>query len=67
MPTDNPDAIASGSPIDLIKSVVKPKKPFITNPAIMHFISEMPEPAAYGAKLLTSLAAVKENNAANKM
>jgi hypothetical protein len=50
-----------------MKSVVKPRKPFITKPAIMHFISEMPEPAAYGAKLLTSLAAVKENRAANMM
>jgi hypothetical protein len=50
-----------------MKSVVKPRKPFITKPAIMHFISEIPEPAAYGAKLLTSLAAVKENRAANMM
>jgi hypothetical protein len=51
----------------LIKSVVKPRKPFITNPAIIHFISEMPLPAAYGAKLLTSLAAVKENSAAKRI
>ena len=67
MPTDSPDAIASGSPIDLIKSVVKPKKPFMTNPAILHFISEMPDPAAYGAKLLTSRAAENENTAAKTM
>lgn len=66
MPTDSPEAMAIGSPIDLIRSVVKPKKPFMTNPAMMHFISEMPDPAAYGAKLLTSLAAVKENSAAQR-
>jgi hypothetical protein len=42
----------------LISNVQKPKKPFMTNPAMMHLISEMPEPAAYGAKDLTSVAAV---------
>ena len=29
--------------------VQPPKNPFITKPAKMHFISEIPEPAAYGA------------------
>jgi hypothetical protein len=50
--------MANGRPMDLINSVVAPKKPFITNPAIIHFISDIPDPAAYGAKLLTSRAAV---------
>jgi hypothetical protein len=51
----------------LINSVVNPKNPFITNPAIMHFISLIPLPAAYGAKLLTSRAAVKLNMPAKQM
>jgi hypothetical protein len=59
--------MASGRPIDLMKSVVNPRKPFITKPAMMHFISEIPDPAAYGAKLFTSLAAVNENKAAKRM
>ena len=46
MPTDKPEPMARGSPIDLIESVVKPRKPFMTNPAMMHFISEIPDPAA---------------------
>jgi hypothetical protein len=50
-----------------MNNVVAPRKPFITNPAIMHFISLIPLPAAYGAKLLTSLAAVKLNSAAKTM
>jgi hypothetical protein len=67
LPTLSPDAIASGRAILLMPSVVAPKKPFITNPAIIHFISLMPLPAAYGAKLLTSRAAVKLNTPANTM
>jgi hypothetical protein len=59
--------MASGSEIDLMNSVVAPRKPFMTKPAIMHFISEMPDPAAYGAKLLTNRAAVKENTPAKTM
>jgi hypothetical protein len=51
----------------LMHSVVAPKNPFMTNPAIMHFISLIPLPAAYGAKLLTSRAAVKLNTPANPM
>jgi len=31
----------------------------MTKPAIIHLISEIPEPAAYGANALTRLAAVK--------
>ena len=54
--------MASGSAIDLIKSVHPPKKPFITKPAMMHFISEMPDPAAYGANDLTNFAAINANN-----
>lgn len=34
---------------------------------MMHFISLMPLPAAYGAKLLTSRAAVALNTPANTM
>jgi len=51
----------------LINRVHAPKKPFMTKPAMMHFISEMPDPAAYGAKLWTKVAAVRENNAAKSM
>lgn len=53
--------MASGKARDLIISVQKPRKPFMTKPAIMHLISEMPEPAAYGAYDLTRLAAVRAN------
>jgi hypothetical protein len=49
----------SGRPIDLMNSVVAPKNPFMTKPAMMHLISEMPEPAAYGANDLTRKADVK--------
>lgn len=49
--------MASGNAIDLMRSVQAPKKPFITKPAIIHLISEMPEPAAYGANVLTRIAA----------
>lgn len=45
-PTDRPDAIANGNPIDFINNVHAPRKPFITKPAMMHLISDMPEPAA---------------------
>jgi hypothetical protein len=45
-PTERPDAMASGSAIDLIKRVQAPRNPFITKPAIMHLISEIPDPAA---------------------
>ena len=59
LPTDRPDAMESGRPTDLISSVQNPRKPFMTKPAMMHLISEMPEPAAYGAKDLTSPAEVE--------
>jgi hypothetical protein len=49
----------------LIPNVVAPRKPFMTNPAMIHFISLIPLPAAYGAKLFTRRAAVKLNTAAN--
>lgn len=39
----------------------------MTKPAMMHFISDIPDPAAYGAKLLTSIAAVNANRAENSM
>jgi len=32
--------------MDFMSNVQKPKNPFITNPAIMHLISEIPDPAA---------------------
>jgi hypothetical protein len=41
--------------------VVKPRKLFITNPAMMHLISLIPLPAAYGAKDRTRNAEVKAN------
>jgi hypothetical protein len=61
LPTERPDAIASGRATDLMAKVVKPRKPFMTNPAIIHLISEIPDPAAYGANDLTKLAEVKAN------
>jgi hypothetical protein len=53
--------MARGSATDLITNVQKPRKPFITKPAIIHLISEIPDPAAYGANDLTRLAEVKAN------
>ena len=41
------------SVILLIKKVANPKKPCMINPAKMHFISDMPEVAAYLARDLT--------------
>lgn len=38
--------MASGKQIDLINSVQNPRNPFITKPAMMHLISDMPDPAA---------------------
>ena len=40
------DAIEKGIAIDLITRVQKPRKPFMTKPAMMHLISEIPDPAA---------------------
>ena len=62
LPTERPAAIARGRVIDLISSVQAPRNPFMTKPAMMHLISEMPEPAAYGEIDLTSLAAMKANS-----
>lgn len=45
----------------LITSVQKPRKPFMTKPARIHLISEIPEPAAYFATFLTRCAATNEN------
>lgn len=53
--------MARGKASDLMIKVHQPRKPFMTNPAMMHLISEMPEPAAYGAYDLTRLAAVRAN------
>ena len=58
MPTERPDAIARGNAIDLMSKVQEPRNPFITKPAMIHLISEIPDPAAYGANDLTSLAAI---------
>jgi hypothetical protein len=41
--------MARGKQMDFISRVQKPRKPFITKPAMMHLISDMPDPAAYGA------------------
>lgn len=47
----------------LFKSNVRlPRKPFITNPARIHFISEIPDPAAYGAKVRIINAQTAANN-----
>jgi hypothetical protein len=51
--------MASGRAIDLMTKVQKPRKPFMTKPAMIHLISEIPEPAAYGAYDLTRTADVK--------
>ena len=51
--------MAKGRQIDLMSKVQKPRKPFITKPAMIHLISEIPEPAAYGAYALTRLAAAR--------
>jgi hypothetical protein len=61
-PTERPDAMASGKAIDLIRRVHAPRNPFMTKPAMMHLISEIPEPAAYGANVLTRTAAIKASN-----
>lgn len=45
----------------LMKNVAKPKKPCITNPARIHLISEIPEPAAYLARFFTKWEAMKAN------
>lgn len=42
--------------------VQKLKNPLMMNPPMMHLISDIPEPAAYGANDLTSFAAENENN-----
>jgi hypothetical protein len=44
-----------------MERVVALRKPFITNPAMIHLISEIPEPAAYGANDLTRKADMKAN------
>lgn len=51
--------MASGRHIDLINKVQNPRKPFITKPAMIHLISDMPDPAAYGAYDLTNVADTK--------
>jgi hypothetical protein len=53
--------------MDLMTKVQAPRNPFITKPAIMHLISDIPDPAAYGANDLTSVAAVNENSAAKRI
>ena len=53
--------MAKGNAIDLMSRVQNPRNPFITKPAMMHFISDIPDPAAYGANALTRLAEVKAN------
>jgi len=46
-----------------MKKVAKPRYPFIMNPARIHFISEIPEPAAYLARFLTRCEAINANMA----
>jgi hypothetical protein len=38
--------MAKGRPMDLMRKVQKPRKPFMIKPAMMHLISEIPDPAA---------------------
>jgi hypothetical protein len=45
----------------LIANVQNPRYPFMMNPARIHLISDIPEPAAYFAKDRTKWAAVNEN------
>lgn len=45
----------------LMNRVQPPKYPCMMKPAIMHLISDIPEPAAYRAKVLTKDAEIKEN------
>ena len=47
----------------LIRNVQKPRNPSMTNPEMMHLISEIPEPAACLAKAWTRRAAIKDNAA----
>src|ERR1700737_1935379 len=69
LPTLRPDAIARGSVIVFMarlilvtwrgwRYVVNPRNPFIVNPAMMHLISLIPLPAAYGANPRTKNAEV---------
>jgi len=44
-----------------MKKVSTSKKPLIIKPPRIHLISEIPDPAAYGAKALTKKAAENEN------
>ena len=67
LPIDKPEEMASGNARDLMRSVQKPRNPFITKPAMMHLISDIPEPAAYGAKDFTSRAEEKAKRAAKVM
>lgn len=48
-------------------SVSSPRNPLIMKPPRMHLISEIPEPAAYGAKLRTRYAAVNANMACGQL
>ena len=45
----------------MMKKVSTSKKPLIIKPPRIHLISEIPDPAAYGAKALTKKAAENEN------
>ncbi len=51
----------------LMKNVANPRKPCMTNPARMHLISEMPDPAAYLANDLTRWDAMNENKVFKKV
>jgi hypothetical protein len=44
-----------------MKKVSTSKNPLMINPPRIHLISEIPEPAAYGANALTKKAAENEN------
>jgi hypothetical protein len=46
---------------DVGSNVVNPRNPFMMNPAMMHFISLIPLPAAYGANPRTKNAETNAN------
>lgn len=50
------------SVILFITNVGRLKKPLMTNPAKIHLISEIPDPAAYGANDLTKNAHTNANS-----
>ena len=59
LPIARPEPIDKGRASDFITRVRAPRNPFMMKPAMMTLISDIPEPAAYGANALTSFAEQK--------